>query len=134
VSHPNAKDILIIEDDASMLEFLAMGFRRAGFSVRTAQDGAEGLIQFRRQPAAAVISDLNLPDADGLLAISEIKACRSGTPVLAISGGGFFATSDLLALARAIGADAALAKPFRVADAVSVICDLLSPQLAELAA
>ena len=134
MSHLHAKDILIVEDDLAMLELLAIGFRRAGFSVRTAPDGGQGLIQFRSRPAAAVISDLNLPDADGLQAISEIKSCRPGTPILAISGGGFFDTLDLLALARAIGADAALAKPFRVADAVSLMCDLLSPQRAELAA
>lgn len=128
------KDILIIEDDASMLELLAISFRRAGFSVRTARDGSEGMSDFRRRPAAAVVSDLNLPDADGLQAISAIKADQPRTPILAISGGGFFDTHDLLALARSIGADAALAKPFAMAEVVDAISNLLSPQLPELAA
>jgi DNA-binding response OmpR family regulator len=75
-----------------------------------------------------------LPDADGLQTISAVKADRPVTPVVAISGGGMFAISDLLAIARSVGADAAIAKPFRVAEIVGAVSNLLSPPLPELAA
>ena len=132
--HRWARDILIVEDDAAMRDLLQIGFRRAGFSVRTAESGVEALAEFRRLPAAAVVSDLMLPDADGLQTISAVKADRPATPVVAISGGGLFSTSDLLAMARSVGADAAIAKPFRIADVIGAISTLLSPPLPELAA
>lgn len=128
------RDILIVENDVSLLEALRLAFRRAGFTVRTARSGGEALAAFRQLPAAAVVLDLMLPDAEGLPTISALKAERPATPVLAICGGGFFSAFDLLTLARSTGADAAIAKPFRVAEAIAAVSEQLSPQRPELAA
>lgn len=132
---PNSsRGILIVEDDPQLRHLLAIGFAKAGFSVRLAADGRQALAEMRATPAAAVVIDLILPDADAMETIMEIKRHRPLAPVVAITGGGLFDTCDLLTVARAVGADGAMAKPLHVRDLVALVSRLLAPPRAELAA
>ena len=105
--------ILVIEDDALIREMLEDMLTDAGYDVETAEDGAVGLKKFARNPAALVITDIIMPNTEGMETIHAIKKRLPSARILAISGGGnsLFA-HDLLDMARIIGADAALPKPF----------------------
>jgi DNA-binding NtrC family response regulator len=119
--------VLVVDDDPGMLAVLDCAFRRIGVSVRKAPDAQAGLAEFNAARPAAVVTDLILPDGDGMSFVHAIKSASPGTPVVVISGGGFFAATDLLRLAASMGADGALAKPFRASDVVDLVSRLLSP-------
>src|ERR1700674_4532197 len=76
---------LIVEDDATIADFLAQGLREAGFAVDCATDGEEALGRTRQQVYDVAIVDLMLPRRDGLSVIDEMRRHGIGTPVLILS-------------------------------------------------
>ena len=119
--------ILIIEDDALLLRSLMVWFQQAGCSVFGAKDGVEGLAQFKQHRPHVVISEIVMPNREGVETIMAIKALAPSARILAISGGGRIGSTDLLSLAHALGADAVMAKPFRSADIVGAVARLVQP-------
>lgn len=112
----HGKCILIIEDNLVLLKSLAERFASAGAAVLVASEGASGLRQFRKQRPDLVITDIIMPDKEGIETISEIRALDPELPVLAISGGGRVEASAFLDLAKRLGATDIMAKPFRSQD------------------
>lgn len=119
--------VLIIEDDPIMLRNLAQWFQQAGCKVMVAHDGVEGLAQFEKLRPNAVVTDIIMPNREGVETLMAIKARDPGVKILAISGGGRLGSTDLLAMARSLGADAVMAKPFRSTDVVGAVARLLLP-------
>lgn len=119
--------VLIIEDDPIMLRNLAQWFRQAGCKVMVAHDGVEGLEQFNKVRPDAVVTDIIMPNREGVETLMAIKALDPDVKVLAISGGGRLGSADLLAMAHRLGADAVMAKPFRSTDVVGAVTRLLQP-------
>ncbi|MBI2262966.1 MAG: response regulator [Caulobacterales bacterium] len=119
--------MLIIEDDPIMLRNLAQWFQQAGCKVMVAHDGVEGLAQFQKLRPNAVVTDIIMPNREGVETLMAIKARDPGVKILAISGGGRLGSTDLLAMARSLGADAVMAKPFRSTDVVGAVARLLLP-------
>ena len=76
---------LIVEDDATIADFVARGLREAGFAVDIAADGEEALESTRQQAYDVAIVDLMLPKRDGLSVIDEMRRLGIGTPVLILS-------------------------------------------------
>ena len=76
---------LLVEDDATIAEFVARGLREAGFAVDCASDGEAGLSAASRQPYDVAIVDLMLPRRDGLSLIEELRRRGVATPVLILS-------------------------------------------------
>lgn len=112
--------ILLIEDDDDFREFVATGLRLNGHAVTVA---ASGLFLTGEASRAdfettfdVVITDMLMPDVDGLEVIRSVKAAYPACRVIAISSGGRFNKSSVcLDLADAFGAEATLAKPFGIA-------------------
>ena len=125
--------ILVVEDDAGFRAVVAAAFRRAGFLVRTAADEEEALEAFETYKPAAVIADLVLPAGEGLRTIRTMNDARPSAPIVVMSGGGMFASDDLLSMAKAMGASATLTKPFDMRDAIRLVSDLVAPPLQHLA-
>jgi CheY-like chemotaxis protein len=119
--------ILVIEDDAIMLRNLVQWFQQAGCVVMAAQDGAEGLAQFRKLRPHAVVTDIIMPNREGIETLMAIKKEAPEVKVLAISGGGRLGSVDLLHTAHSLGADAVLAKPFRSSEVINAVAGLLRP-------
>ena len=119
--------VLIIEDDPIMLRNLAQWFQQAGCKVMVAHDGAEGLAQFEKLRPNAVVTDIIMPNREGVETLMAIKALDPDVKILAISGGGRIGSTDLLAMAHSLGADAVMAKPFRSTDVVGAVARLLQP-------
>ena len=119
--------VLIIEDDPIMLRNLAQWFQQAGCKVTVAHDGVEGMEAFGKLRPDVVVTDIIMPNREGVETLMSIKALDPDVKVLAISGGGRLGSTDLLTMAQGLGADAVMAKPFRSTDVVSAVARLLQP-------
>ena len=115
--------ILVIDDDAGLRTAIASTLARLGYDVRAADDGRSGLALFDEAPADLVITDIFMPDVEGVAVIVALKLRADPPKILAISGGGGF---DVLGLARAVGADAVAAKPLSMSNLVRRVEDLLA--------
>ena len=107
---PAADTVLVIDDDPAMVESLAMMLEDHGFRVLTANNGVRGLEVFREQRPAAVLTDILMPEQDGIGAIMEMRRERPEVKIIAISGAGRMGRTDPLAMARKLGADATFEK------------------------
>lgn len=106
--------ILIIDDDATVRATVRKILERAGHEVRDAGDGDRGLTIFREEDVDLVITDIIMPEKEGIETIQELRETDPDLPILAISGGGRADPSEPLTDARLLGADETLAKPFDV--------------------
>ena len=104
---------LIIEDDATIAEFVARGLREAGFAVDCAADGELGLEAARAQPYDVAIVDLMLPKRDGLTVIDDLRRLGSAMPVLILSAR---RSVDDRVRGLQAGGDDYLTKPFAFAE------------------
>jgi two-component system OmpR family response regulator len=118
-------DILVIEDDPIMREALADWLEGAGYAVRTAADGSAGLAAVKAAPPVLVITDIRMPGIKGGTVISEVKRHYPQVAVIAISG--LFNSGHGLDAEAAIslGAARALAKPFKRAELLRALTELL---------
>lgn len=106
-------DMILIIDDEPMIRHLAARILdRAGYRTIAAANGIQGLACFRRERPALVITDLIMPEREGIETIRHIRREGPHTPIIAISGGTLTGTADFLAMARELGATAILRKPF----------------------
>ena len=90
-----------------------------------AENGREALIHFKPGVTDLVITDLIMPEEDGLKVLMKIREMKPGIKVIAISGGGKAGPGSYLNLAKALGADVIFSKPFSINDLTSKIEDLL---------
>ena len=104
---------LIIEDDASIAEFIARGLRESGFAVDVASNGADGFEAALTQEFDVVIVDLMLPGRDGLSVIDELRRRGRTTPVLILSAK---RSVDDRVRGLQAGGDDYLTKPFAFAE------------------
>lgn len=120
------KTILIIEDNESMLQMMRDLLTRSGYTVFTAVDGMQGLQVFHTHSPDLVITDIIMPDREGLEVIMELTRHQPRPRIIAVSGGGMLEPQTYLFLAEKLGADHVLAKPFRPAELLAVIKRLLA--------
>ncbi|MBF0110324.1 MAG: response regulator [Magnetococcales bacterium] len=119
--------ILVIEDERQVREVLKQMLERAGYVVDTAEDGRLGLEHFSRQPADMVITDILMPNKDGLETIEELTGKNPNLPIIAISGGGPGEKAQFaLDVARMCGAVRVLAKPFSRKEILEMVTELLA--------
>jgi CheY-like chemotaxis protein len=119
--------ILVIDDDASVREVVSEMLRLEGHAVTIAENGREALRMLAADPFDLVITDLIMPEQEGIETISEIRRTNRSIPIVAISGGGRLGPGDYLETARYIGANATLAKPFARQELLATITTLLEP-------
>lgn len=104
--------ILVIDDDTQVRRLISTILEREGHLVTQASDGASGLAQFHLHPADLVITDIFMPEKDGLQTIRELSRICLGLPIIAISGSEHCTTMDYLQVAGRFGACRVLDKPF----------------------
>jgi YesN/AraC family two-component response regulator len=119
--------ILVIDDDATIRLSLKLALEDADHHVADAANGQEGLDRFRANPADLVITDIFMPEKEGMELIDEIKRDRPETKIIAISGGGRMNPDDYLTIARRLGADRTLLKPFDIELLLDTVDVLLQP-------
>jgi DNA-binding response OmpR family regulator len=113
--------ILVIDDDPLARELIARALRREGHEPLLAPDGRRGLALFRDAAPDLVITDIIMPDTEGIETIREMRGLRPDAKIIAISGGGLLPRGDLLSLAAKFGASEIMAKPFEPAELLAQI-------------
>ena len=103
--------VLVIDDDPLVRRTLLRMLRFGGHEVLDAENGVRGLELFHQEPPDIVVTDIVMPEQEGLGTITLMKRERPGIRVIAISGGGRIGNVDVLEAARALGA-AVIHKPF----------------------
>jgi DNA-binding response OmpR family regulator len=118
--------ILIIDDDDQIRILLRQVMEWAGHEVFEAADGREGMVQQRKQQADLVITDLIMPEQEGLETITLLKKEYPLVKIIAISGGGRIGPDAYLPAAQELGADRVFSKPFDVRDLATTVRELLA--------
>lgn len=118
--------ILLIDDDELIRETLCMVLEDAGHQVLTAKNGRVGLSKLEQHPVDLIISDLFMPDMEGLETMRIIRQRQSNIKIIAISGGALnLKQGMLLEDAELLGADGSLSKPFHNRELISLVDQLL---------
>ncbi len=118
--------VLVIDDHAEIREFLRETLEAAGYDVAVAPNGREGLEIQRRQPADLVITDIFMPEQEGLETIEELSRQSPRPKIIAMSGGGRLRTLDYLPAAQEFGADRAIGKPFDYETMLATVREVLA--------
>jgi len=114
--------VLVIDDDGDLRAMLRRTLEANGFDVAVASQGAEGLEEMRRFPADVVVTDLFMPEKEGLETIFEMRQRFPRVKIIAISGGAPWPKAmDYLAVAPDAGADAVLRKPFEGSELIGIV-------------
>jgi DNA-binding NtrC family response regulator len=103
--------VLIIDDDEFVKNMLRQTFKQAGYEVATASNGRIGLQLYQTEPFDIVITDLIMPDMEGIETITHLRKYNPNVKVIAISGGGRNRPDDYLHLASKLGASKTFTKP-----------------------
>ena len=117
------KRVLIVDDELSMREMLAILLKKAGLDVRTAGSRAEAAQTLGAGPVDLVLTDVKLPDGDGLEILRHVKAAAPETPVVVMTA---YGTTEMAVAARKLGAEAYILKPFDVDELRIVVRDALA--------
>ena len=118
--------VLVLDDEDEVRSVLMRALERAGYEALGAEDGLQGLQVVKAQPIDLVVTDLVMPEVDGLQFMKELARMRPGTPVIAISGGGVWDARSLLEVAGTLGALFTLSKPFELPEFLSLVAEVLA--------
>jgi DNA-binding response OmpR family regulator len=118
--------ILVVDDDEGVRSLLTRKLGMVGHEVSTAESGVGAARLAKASHFDLMIIDIIMPDKDGVETIMEIRKTSSpGMKIIAMSGGGIASATDYLYIARQLGADATIAKPFDFDDLLSTIASLV---------
>src|SRR5665647_3516442 len=120
--------VLIVEDEKELREMLKISLTRRKFTVIEASNGKEAISHFKPSVTDLVVTDLIMPEEDGLKVILKLKELKPSLKIIAISGGGKAGPGSYLNLAKALGADAVYSKPFSINDLITKIEQLLDTE------
>ncbi len=117
--------IMIVEDQKETREMLSQALTRNKFQVIEASNGREALVKFKPTMVNLVITDILMPEEDGLQVIIKLKELNPKLKIIAISGGGKIGPANYLNIAKTLGADEILFKPFSVKELLKKVQELL---------
>lgn len=116
--------ILLVEDNQDVKEMLKKLLEKNGYSVMVASNGREALAKFKSVLTQVVVTDVIMPEEDGIGLIVELKKQKPDIKIIAISGGGKVGPTNYLNIAETLGADAVFAKPFNMNDFIAKVKEL----------
>lgn len=118
------KTILVVDDSESVRQLVGIALKNAGYDIIEAVDGRDGLSKLNGNKVNMIISDVNMPNMDGISMLKEVKQMPAYkfTPVLMLTTE---AGADMKAQGQAAGAKAWLVKPFQPAILLSAVSKLI---------
>lgn len=116
--------ILIAEDDGGIRDFLADALKMQGYEVRTVSDGNRALEMLAAEPFDLVLSDVRMPNLDGIELCRRVATLHAHVPVVLMTGLSAEENEEILA---ASGARALLHKPIRVRRLQEVLAEAVGP-------
>ena len=117
--------ILIIDDEPQIRALLRDILVREGFTVEDASDGRVGLAMWSKKPADLVLTDIFMPNKDGIEIIMELKRSWPYAKIIAMTGGGQMNLREMESAASFLGANRTLEKPFDRQSLLAVIRSVL---------
>jgi len=117
--------ILIIDDEPQIRSMLKLMLERDGYEVVEAPDGVEGISVYRQNPADLIITDLIMPNKDGIGMIIDLKKEFPEVKIIAMSGGGLNKPDGYLKGAKKLGASYTLTKPIDREEILRVVAAIL---------
>lgn len=123
--------ILIIDDDPAIVNVFTQFLENLGYSVQSASEGKEALGLINKQPPALIITDILMPEMDGLEIVTYIREHHPDLPVIAVSGGMKTASMNFLPLAQRFGACKVFEKPVPLSKLRAAVEELLGPARSE---
>ena len=121
--------ILIIDDDPSILTMLKRMLEKAGYEVDTAGNGSEGLKKIESCPPDLLVTDIVMPEKEGLELIFYLREKNPGLKIVAISGGGRFHYEGYLTSAKHLGTNLIFQKPLVHKEFIQAVSDLINTRL-----
>ena len=120
-------NILLVDDDAPLVKAQSEFLRRAGHTVSTAANGNEAMALVAHNDFDLVITDLIMPEKEGLETIAELRRIAPKIKIIAMSGGTvMIGAQDSLSMARMFGASLTLVKPFSGQTLIAAVTQALS--------
>jgi CheY-like chemotaxis protein len=119
--------VLVIDDEAAIRYTVHLLLEESGFAVTVASNGREGMTAFRANPPDLVLTDILMPEQEGIETILQIRRLCPKAKIIAMSGGGRIGNTDFLSIAKGLGADATIAKPFEIEALLDLMQSLLAP-------
>lgn len=117
--------ILLVDDELLLRETLKIALQAAGHTVTVAQNGAAALSLLAGESFDVIVTDILMPETDGLEMIMRVRKESGNVRIIAMSGGGRTRNMDMLEFATSFGADAVLAKPFLPKQLISSVADIM---------
>jgi DNA-binding NtrC family response regulator len=121
ITASNRRRIMVVDDDAGIRRSLHTLLSRAGHEVLQAANGLEAIQLWRNGGADLVITDLHMPQKDGIQTILELLTHTPGVPIIAMSGGGQTKRLDLLGNVTLLGSVLTIEKPFTLGEMMSMV-------------
>lgn len=119
--------VLIIDDEPHILLMVKKMLERAGYEVDLASNGSEGMRLFESISPDLVITDIIMPEKEGLETIREMRRINKDLKIIAMSGGGKISADNYLETAKIFGASKLLEKPFSQKEMLIYVEELLGP-------
>jgi len=123
-----AWSILVVDDEPSILALVSRALQKRGHTIATAGDGVEAGRVVSSQAFDLVLTDLLMPDKDGIQVIAELRRKFPAVKIIAMSGGGHIPQDQYLKIAKGLGAHALLDKPFTIDQLYAVVDSVLAPE------
>ena len=117
--------ILIIDDEPQIRSMLTLMLEREGYEVVEAPDGVDGIKIYRQNPADLIITDLIMPNKDGIGMIIDLKKEFPDVKIIAMSGGGLNKPDGYLKGAKKLGAACTLTKPIDREEMLEAVREIL---------
>ena len=119
------KKVLIIDDDQDFRRMLCSKLKKSGYDVVEAEDGVKGIERFMENAVSLVVTDIIMPEKEGMETILELKKIDPSVKIIVVSGGGRSVPEDYLSIAEYFGAIKSFRKPFNLGEFVKTVDNLI---------
>lgn len=117
--------IMVVDDDIGIKKLLENAFLKVGYEVSAFTSGKDAINKFKNDPHDVLITDIIMPEKDGIETIIEIKKIEPNIKIIAISGGGRIKADDYLNIVKKLGVDYTFSKPFSIKEILEAVNNLL---------
>lgn len=117
----NSRSILVVDDEAELRDVVSRVLMDAGHRVTTAVDGKEAIARMGGEAFDLILTDVIMPEKDGMQVITEARRKQPQVRIVAMSGGGHIPRDQYLRIASGLGAHAVLAKPFTSRELIDTV-------------
>lgn len=116
--------ILVVEDDDFIRGMICTVLKKHGFEVIEAKNGVDGVDKALHEKPNIVLTDMLMPDKEGIETILEIRSASPDIKIIAMSGGGKTKNMNFLDMAKKVGAEKILSKPFKPSALLNAISEI----------